>query len=317
MSETEPMKPIVRNIAQRKWISGELGSSFPTLDELQEKIGAEFAADHYAKLQPFKTLVLLAESLCPLEMSYDVSRMQHPYFLEFTWTTMLGGIYISPQSGWVSALLARQAVEDASAIPYSPSVEDKYALAPAEGAFEHVIFLPGSNSFRQTVSIEALTELMRSNGDVVIKPHPMTEAGTIREIGREFGYHRILNPKSSGASLLSACSVAYVAPTTEIGLYGHLIGKQVVGIGNPLREARAGFAPIYNALKPDPTALPRLLGSDKGGFFRPDEPDLAGRLERYFANAMATREVFNPPVREIGHTEYADFLNGKFQRVSN
>lgn len=317
MSEAEEKKPILRNIAQRKWISGELGSSFPTLDELTEKIGAEFAADHYKKLQPFKALVLLAESMCPLEMSYDVSRMQHPYFLEFTWTTMLGGIYITPQSGWLSALLARQAAEDADATPYTPMVEDKYVLEAAEGAFEHVIFLPGSNSFRQTVSIEALTELMRSNPDVVVKPHPMTEPGTIREIGREFGYHRILNPKSSGAALLAGCKVAYVAPTTEIGLYGYLIGKDVVGIGNPLREARAGFAPIYSALKADPSALPRLLGSDKGGFFRADDTDLAGRLERYFANAMATREAFNPPVREIGHTEYADFLNGKFQRVAN
>lgn len=314
MSTDQPKKA-ARPIAVRKWISGELGSSFPTLDELTEKIDAEYAADQYNKLTPYKALVLLAEAACPLEMSYDVSRVHHPYFLEFTWTTMLGGIYISPQSGWLTALLSRQAAQDASAVEYRPPVADKYDLADPAGTFAHVVFIPGSNSFRGTISIEALTAVMRDQPDAVIKPHPMTAPGTIRELGREFGYHRILNPKASGATLLKACEVAYVSPTTELGLHGHLLGKRIVSVGNPLKEARAAYGPLYAILREDPAALPRILGSDKGGFFRADEPDLSGRLERYFANAMATREVFNPPVREIGPTEYADFMSGQFRHV--
>lgn len=312
--EAPAKKPAPRNIADRKWIAGELGSSFPTLEEMREKIGEEHADHHYRSLQPFKELVLKAEELCPLEMSYDVSRIQHPYFNEFTWTTLLGGIYISPQSGWLAAILARQAAGDENAIPYVPPVGDKYELEEPAGKHRHVFFAPGTNVFRDTVSIEALTELMAHNDEVVIKPHPLTSPDTIRMLGREFGYHRILSPKASGAAVLRGCKVAYVAPTTELGLFGLLIGKKVKNVGNPLREARAGFSPIYSVLREQPDALPRFLGSDLGGFFRADEPDLVGRLTRFFANAMTVREGFRPPVREIGPTEYADFMAGKFVR---
>lgn len=314
MSNDDAAKPPIRNIAQRKWMTGELGSSFPTLEEVQEKIGAEFGNGHYQKLQLFKDLVLKAEELCPLEMSYDVSRVQHPYFLEFTWTTMLGGIYVSPQSGWLAALIADQAAQDRKAKPYTPPVADKYELEGNDSAIDHVVFIPGSNAFGATVSIEKLTGLMRSEPGAMIKPHPLTNPATIREIGREFGYHRILKPTSSGMDLLRSCKVAYVAGS-EIGLQGVLLGKDVVDISNVMREARVGLGPVFAMLKEHPESLPRFLGSDLGGFFLPDMPDLAGRMSRYFANAMKRREVFKPPIREIGHTEYADFLSGKYQRT--
>lgn len=307
-------KPIMRHIAQRKWITGELGSSFPTLEELNEKIGEEFGPGQYEKLQPFKPLVLQIEKACPLEMSYDVSRVHHPYFLEFTWTTMLGGVYVSPQSGWLAALIAEQAGADKDAEPYTPPVEDKYKLEKPKKAFSHVVFIPGSNSFDATVSIEKLTDLMRREPEAVIKPHPLTDVGLIRTLGREFGFDRILKPSSSGMDLMRACDVAYVAGS-EIGLQAVLHGKAVVSIANVLKEARVGLGPLYYMIGQDPESLSRFLGSDLGGFFRPDDPDLPRRLKRYFANAMKRREQFKPPIREIGPTEYADFLSGKFQRV--
>lgn len=282
------------------------------------KITPAFAAlrgEHLARLGPLEEL---ARELAPLPISYDVTRLQPPFFQEFTYTEMLGGLYVAPQSCEIAARLAREAAGDLEQCAFSPAdavmsaAGDKYRLQPAAAGEQpaKVAFLPGSNIFSEAVSREALTRLMHEDPDVWIKPHPMTAPELLRQLGRSFGYHRILDPMASGWACLQAAEIAFVTTTTEMGLYAVLLGKRIVNLSAFQAEPRGVYNPFYRllwSLEPSDrrVRLRAALASPCSGFVHPDDPDPRGRLERFFARAMAMRELMRPLVHEFDAAAWA------------
>lgn len=274
------------------------------------KITPEFAAlrgPHLDRLAPLEELV---RELAPLPVSYDVTRLQLPFFQEFTYTEMLGGLYVAPQSSEMAARMAAAADGDLAEHAFDAAdaviqcAGDKYRLESSEGWAKKVAFLPGSNIFAEAVSREALTRLMHEDPEVVIKPHPMTGLELVRHLGRSFGYHRVLDPMASGWNCLVAAEVAYVTTTTEMGLYAVLRTTPIANLSAFPAEARGVYNPFYRLLWRESTigrlrCLRRVLSSPLSGFVHPDDPNPRGRLERYFAAAMAAREPFRPLVHEI------------------
>jgi hypothetical protein len=285
-------------------------------DDQTEKIGTEFnkrRGVHLKKLEPLEELCRL---LAPLPMSYDVMRLQPPYFNEFTYSEMLGCLYVSPQSSEVSARLCVEALDDdyqydfdVAAALLKRGAIDKYQLDATEPTFERVVFLPGSNMYHDAISKENLHRLMFDSTDVAIKPHPMTNPDHQRYLGIHFGYHRVLDPKSSGLAHLNAAQEVFVAATTEMGLYAVLMEKRVRNITSFNYESRAVFNSFYRLLwnKPLDEAkqiLCKLLNSPISGFFHPDDPQLEEKIKRYFETAMQWRDAYRPLVNELGPTDW-------------
>lgn len=281
------------------------------------KISPEFAAlrgQHLARLAPLEEL---ARDLAPLPISYDVTRLQPWFFQEFTYTEMLGGLYVAPQSSEMAARLVVAALADPhpsefdAAAAVMAAAGDKYRLQDAsDGLPARVAFIPGSNIFAEAVSREALTRLMHEDPDVRIKPHPMTSPDLVRHLGRSFGYQRILDPMASGWACLQAAELAYVTTTTEMGLYAALQGTPIANLSAFPVEARGVYNPFYRLLWAR-TPLERrrvleaALRSPCSGFIHPEDPDPCGRLERYFATAMASRELMRPLVHELDAPAWA------------
>jgi len=291
-------------------------ASWPSSDELARRVGENFAARRGSHLERLKPAVALAERLAPLPLSHDVTKLQPPFFFEFSWTEMLGGLYVSPQSAEISARLCQAA----AAVPFAGDLGlkalDKYAgLQPPRDTPRQVAFLPGSNILQKALSYEALIRAMHDEPELMIKPHPMTDAATLRSLGRAYGYHRIVDAEVSGAELLLGCETAYVCPTTELGLYGALYGKRLVNIGNVRAEAQGAYNGFYVQIWRDPSALRRMLACGLAGWFDPEDPALDAKIADFFALAMQLREAFRPLVREISPTDYADFLAGRFIRA--
>lgn len=280
-------------------------------DVQDRKITPEFAAlrgTHLDRLAPLEELV---RELAPLPVSYDVTRLQLPFFQEFTYTEMLGGLYVAPQSSELAARMAAAAATDFAQHSFDAAdavlaaAGDKYRLGDiGDLKPSKVAFLPGSNIFAEAVSREALTRLMHEDPEVVIKPHPMTGLDLVRHLGRSFGYHRILEPLVSGWACLQAADAVYVTTTTEMGLYAALRSTPIANLSAFPAEARGVYNPFYRLLwRESPIGrlrrLRQVLSSPLSGFVHPDDPDPRGRLEAYFAAAMAARELMRPLVHEI------------------
>lgn len=275
------------------------------------KIGPEFAAmrgSHLADLSPVEAVVREA---APLPISYDVNRLQQPYFSEFTYTEMIGaGLLVSPMSVEVSARLVQAALDrpeqgfDAAAsvldrVEAGGSL-DKYKLSADEAPkAKAVAFLPGSNIFHDMVSREALSRAMHEDDDLVIKPHPMTDGKIIGELCGMFGCHRVLEPRISGHACLMAAERVYALSTTEMGLYAVLMGKPVTNIGNFWNEGRGAYSAFYRPLWGKSPAdakaiLTKALNSPFSGLMHKDDPDLSERASTFFQAAMDIRALMKP-----------------------
>lgn len=286
---------------------------------LQEhKIGAEFAGLRSAHLTELDALEEEVRAAAPLPISYDVTRLHPPYFMEFTYTELLGGIYVAPQSSEIAARVMTAALEVEPGHDPVPAIlarkqMDKYQLEAGDGAHKRVAFLAGSNIFERAVCKEALSRAMQDDPDLVIKPHPMTNEDALRKIGRLYGYHRVLEPKSSGWACLLAAEEVLTLSTSEMGLYAVLLGKPITNLTRISYEPRAAYSPIYRLLwgqSPDEAKerLSRLLASPCSGFIHPSDPTAPAKARAVMDLAMRLREPFRPLLQDFDMPDYAAFL---------
>lgn len=291
-------------------------------DAQVDAIGEEFfdlRSPHLAELQGLEALV---RATAPLPVSYDVGRIQPPHFHEFTYTEGLGCLMVSPQSREAAARLAagtarhaRFSVADAiEARLRSGEPADKYRLdAPLNPAATKIAFIPGSNIFGTMVSRELFTRTLTEDPEIFIKPHPITDERLIRHLGREFGYHRLLDPRSSGVAYLAQAERVYTTTTSELGLFAVLMGVPISNIGNYINESGGIYHHFYRlvfGLEPARARedLRAALDSETAGLLHPDDPDPERRLRHFFARAMSVREMLKPFVNEISPIAWGEHL---------
>lgn len=296
-------------------VTPPFGAELMTDDDAQaKKIRPEFVkrrGPHLSKLGPLEEMV---RRLAPLPPSYDVNRLGPEFFGEFTYTELLGCLYVQPQSCECAARMVQMAYDRdeqgfdvATAVLARKGTDgtlDKYVLDPAKGAAKAVAFLPGENMVADAVSKEVLNRAMHQDADLVLKPHPMTDPPLVKKLAQEFGYYRVIDPLESGDAYLHAAERVYCAPTNELGLYAILLGKPVWNIGSFFHEAVAAYTPFYRLLwgrEPGEAKdiLTHLLNSPFSGVFHPDDPEVEQRMATFFEAAMQVREVFRPLVREF------------------
>jgi hypothetical protein len=292
-----------------------------------DKIGKESWEKRAPHLKRLGTIEKIIRELTPLPCSYDVSRLQPDYFHEFTYTELLGNMWLQPQSNEMTALMVEKALDDdVSRWEFHPvdhlPLRDKYVLTkplclvhdrPIDFVPKKIIFLPGHNVFDEAVSAENLMRLMHEDEDVLIKLHPITAPELTRKLGQTFGYNRVFDRDCSGIELLNNADVVYVTTATEMGLYAALLSKRVYNLTRYHFEARGSFTPFYRLiLRKEPheakRILRRLLNSPLSGFLHPDDPQLREKIAYYFDTAMQLRATRKRAVDEYMPDRYRDFV---------
>lgn len=238
----------------------------------------------------------LVESLSPIALTCDINPFHPPYFREFCYLDMLGGLRLLSMSAEVNARIAEKAV----ALPANGEVSvgkelDKYELLPPAKKHRKVIFLPGSNAV-SILDQSALQRLM-TDDEWIIKPHPVTDDGMLRDLAAIHGYHRILDRHVSGMALLEGADEVAVMTTSEIFLLARLMGKPVTDLTRFDRAWLTAHFPIARLLSGDDSdvdTINRALTSDLCGYVKPEYPAMRNKeiASAFFAEAMRERENF-------------------------
>jgi hypothetical protein len=248
------------------------------------------------------------EAMSPLPISFDVSCKQGPFFSEFTYQDVLGGIYLKSQNAEINARIMEQAVVNCEneKLPEDAKdyLADKYKLQEPEcQAPEKVVFLPGSN-FLGIENKEMLLPLLYSNPLVAIKPHPnMTPKGLISVAG-DYGWDRIINPDISGYALLNKCKVAYSTANSEMGLIAAIIKKTHVDITSIFHFERLTYSGIHRLLQPENVdhnykTVARIFNSTESGFIPPWAENIEERVDGFIEASMQIRKYFRPSFPDV------------------
>ncbi|WP_068646267.1 hypothetical protein [Thiomicrospira sp. XS5] len=231
----------------------------------------------------------------PLNIGYDLSRPQKPYFDEFGYTEILGTyIYVYPLSTDVACRLVDQVPDsgDPAAVLSKSAQSDKYTDMASVTGQKSVVFLPGSNLIWSQTSKEMLYRTMHEDRAAVIKPHPLTDAKDIRKLKLAFGITRLLEAKQSGFNALLDAHRVYVTPTTELGIYATLMLKDVHTVGQFFKEHSGTYYPLYR-LRNQPLKLAKAFEMpERTGLFHKDtSPE---KIHQFFEYALSVREFYRP-----------------------
>ena len=214
-----------------------------------------------------------------IKLSYDITYGGHPEDLRYTeFFAGLGGIQITPCSGDIVRILFDNEYDTSNNIDFATlltkEVYDKYIVydydtKPMRG----LVILPGSNILTKLVDKEKLNAAVLLGAKV--KPHPLTNQGDIDFLVKEYGEDAILPKMYSGYKAMTNSNVLYATGSTELALYGMLLGKRVIDIGN--NEPVGGYSDIYHHVIDAPdqkTALNFILNNPSSGIvFQKDKID--------------------------------------------
>lgn len=248
----------------------------------------------------------LVRALSPYPISYDVSQGQGLGFSEFTYTELLGGLWVASQSLELNCKL----LEEASLCEYNGSiseldyiVSDKYDLV-TDPKFQHidkVCFLPGHNLL-EVASVEITSRLAHEDDEVYFKPHPITNNDALKIIATRVGWNKVIPKDISGNYLLKNCSEVYTTTASEMAISGTILGKCVYNVSNYFNEGSGAYLPISRVLfKKHKTsveaaqqALLNIINCPWSGIILPHHKDVENRLKQYYQKALEYRAKYKP-----------------------
>lgn len=141
-----------------------------------------------AKIPSYKEIELMLDEVAPLSITCDVTAVQPPFFSEFCYHDTLGGIFLTTLSSEVTARVYQKALDLEPVEPFPLGrVMDKYDLAAPPKRYKKVIMLAGSNALH-LIDQSAVQRLMMEDEEWMIKIHPVTNEGMIRDLASIYGY---------------------------------------------------------------------------------------------------------------------------------
>ena len=253
-----------------------------------------------ARMQEIGDIEKAIKQMAPLPVSIDVMSPEPPYFSFFTYCDVLGGVLLQAGSAEITARIVQRNLQDTTTEigGFNLSlVFDKYALSSEDltTRIDNLVLLPGSNLLPM---IDQSKLVRLANEGWFIKPHPVTAEPTIREIGRHFGYSRLLGNLVSGHLLFWNADRIATTQASEFFILAGLAGKPLIDLTKyefSWMTAYQSFAQcVTEDIAETQDNMRRALMHPCSGFIHPSmtpmEIDL--RISNYFALAMELRKPF-------------------------
>ena len=193
--------------------------------------------DKYKALKPVEIYFRQQCVKRGIELSFDCTAKEPPYFKTLNYTTYAGLFVMHPLSFEESLFQMFNAKADS--LPSRGHLDlvkenfgDKYnnsnKYQPVEDVFEDIIILPGSNKFYKHVSQAKYENLCIEKGEkLLIKPHPITQKEVIRNV-KEYSYgatvadqNHPLEPLLKSAKAAESDAPGFVIKTNYIKPRGH------------------------------------------------------------------------------------------------
>lgn len=247
----------------------------------------------------------------PLPCTFDVSPIQQPYFAEFSYHDVFGGIMGGSMNEEVNARIIEYSIKDA--VPDYTEIEnlkarlaDKYVLSStlSEPDAKKIIFFPGSNLLH-IVNHEAIDKILYEDESVRIKPHPIMTPDGLRMLGKRYGFWRIIPPSESGIQYLMQCEQVWTTMNSELGMICAAHKIPWIDVSQLAYMPKLTYACTQrlfknNDLEHNYDILARILTSKKSGYLMPWHSDLDERAAGFFNHAMEIRSFFKPSWAWLG-----------------
>lgn len=278
----------------------------------EKRIGPENKRSKSSESSVFVEEIFLKHA--PLPCTFDISPIQKPYFDEFSYHDVFGGILGGSMNEEVNARLVETSAKNCSpnfsfVDKLTKNINDKYNLISnlSEPQAKKIVFFPGSNLLH-VVNLDIVDRILFEDDTVRIKPHPIMTKDGLRQLGIRYGYRRLIPPSESGIEYLLNCDVAWGTMNSEIGLMAAALKKPYYDTTKMVYTQKLTYATIHRLMKDGNTehnyeVMARVLTSKSSGLLMPWHEDLDDRAKEYFKLVMEIREIFKPSWPWLGETK--------------
>ena len=257
--------------------------------------------DHLAFITEAESFL---EKNSPLPVTFDVACCQNPYFSEFTYSDFSEAFWVKSLSNEFNT---RYFLQLPKHLEGELRFSEKYDLALnlSETKDRKILFLAGTNLWDKH-AWEIIDRLMYFNDKALIKTHPLTQDESLQELGRRYGWHRVLAPLDSGYGWYERAAEVYATANSELMVRSLLDGKFKDCLTRIKDLGSCGYMPFFVLHKEGFSAKEiksTVLAPNSGIVFR-WQSDWQDRLKQYLQDALQFRKDFIPhtPVY-MGHLQ--------------
>lgn len=202
-------------------------------------------------------------------------------------------------------------------------IRDKYSLQnPEEVDFDTVFFLPGSN-LDYVIDYGKISQVMATNDEAYIKPHPLTSMEHKSILGNMFGWDRIIESNISGHLVMGQTKNVFYTDNSEIGFKAMLMGKNVQDFNVSTLCQPMVYHPFYHILRTcgeDANFLINaFFNTSKFGMFNLETSTdtLKNDIVSYLHDLEAFRKRFKPEATVFDDKEFQRLLTIKKEAKKN
>jgi len=252
-----------------------------------------------------KSIEELIRHFAPFPISYDVDCTQSLNFSEFSYTEILGGMYINTQNTDTNCRIIESASKEKTKIDHIANIKkisaDKYDLVSIDKNYDYpkkIGFMVGHNMF-DMVSRENVARIAFENDDFKLKLHPLTNQNYAGKIASTIGWNKIIQNDVSGVALLKNAESVYTTTSSELGLMAVAYDKDIHNITAFFNESIGVYYPISKLLftaerNRRKTILNNIIDCKYSGILFPWMTDVEERINAYYKKALEVREIYKP-----------------------
>ena len=194
-------------------------------------------------------------------------------------------------------------------------ISDKYKLVSYEGdELDTVFFLPGTN-IDYLIDYTKIDEVMQSNSNVLLKPHPLTSKKHLAILANMYGWQNIIEKEVSGHDILKKTKNVFYTDNSEIGMKAYQMGKDpkhfnVLNLSQPMI-----YHSFYHILRANQSDVKSLISAffstPKFGMFDMNDPidTLNNNVASFLADLEHFRQRLKPVSTTFDRTTFNNFLD--------
>lgn len=239
-------------------------------------------------------------------VEYDVTPVQSAAFSAYGYTEFATGMMIYTLSTEINQRLMLKATEeeiDHVLIKHIiENITDKYMLQEGMRFARYVVFLPGNNMWSM-INFDLIDRLISELPEIKIKPHPLTNEDNLRMLRQRVGDYRLLSNRISAVSLLTTAEKIWTTTSSELGIFGTLLGKPVYDVTKWEYVSSGSYSsimlPVFKAQhhhSPEVAkdVISRILSARYNGILLPPHMDLHDRVSAYMETTKALSALHAP-----------------------
>jgi len=280
-------------------------------EEMYQRYGDVRLAKWYSDFKEMESFLISQKLPAGVDYCFDLMASEPPKFSTINYTNISSLFYIHPlnlesrsKQIWKCLTNPEPVIFNYSKYFKELSTSDNSGKYSEHSEFSFsgakaLIVLPGFNHLFGRCCFNKINYIIEKySGDVIVKPHPLTNAQEFKQLEEIFGEKaKLADPKENVHQYMLLVDNVYLSGNSDSVLFAVSLDKNIDIIDTYQDRERGIFWPLLYAMISTPktkrkSTLDKILNNYRSGFFHPiHSGDWKRGIRKYIKDVLELREL--------------------------